>query len=391
MGVRSSENVTVILRGQPWDGWKKVVVQQDFDKASGNGTLTITETPSDPFPAALGDPVIVICGSTPVLTGMVYAFDSPHDHKEHEIHITLRDKTQNLNDSTLGPGHKYQPPISHPELARKVVSRMGLDFAVIDKVGAEPYGPGEVPNGDIEEYGQRFLDSWGQKRQLLHNTDGKGNLVIDRNQLRRGPGMLWKGFQDDPRNNVLRAHYKNTLQDRHNQTAASAQKSPDDKKHWESRPKGDPPAQSGPLSKHWGVEHDSAIPPQRRKHFRAARGADGGSPKKAAKWRSNVAKARGFQYVAKVQGFEAAPGVIWWHGYVIPVFDVHYRISDELFISGVKFEKDWKGGAWTEVICTYKDAFSDQSATGAGNRTAQPGIGTPSAGSHGAAPTSGME
>lgn len=375
-----AEDVVVVLNGAPFWGWTSVTITQSFDKASGDGKLTITELPEDPFPAKIGDQVTVLMAGQPVLTGMVYTVDGNHDIKHHDINITLRDKTQDLVDSTLGPKHENKPPVTLAEVARKTIGKMGLPIGVIDKVNPEPFKEGEVPVGDIETFGHQYLDNWAQNRQTVLNTDGKGNLVIDRNQGEMGPGMLWKSRDmDDPLNNVQKAQYKNTLQDRHNQNAAHAQKSPTDKQFWEGKPKGYQPAQAKPLSKHWGVDNDSSIPATRRRHFRTRSGLDNDSPKKKAKWRSNIAKGRGFQYIATVQGFEAAPGTLWWHGKLVPVRDDHFLISDVLFVVQVKFHKDMKGGATTEVVCTYKDAYSDKGGGegGGGGRGSSPGIGTP--------------
>lgn len=374
-----AEDVVVILNGSPFWGWTSVTVTQSFDKAAGDGKLVFSEQIQDPFPAHIGDQIVVIMGGEPVLTGMVYSIDGEHGDKAHQLTATLRDKTQDLIDSSLGPKHENKPPVTLAEVCRKTIGKMGIPVGVIDKVNPEPYGETEVPVGDIEQGGHQHLDNWAQNRQCVLNTDGKGNLVIDRNQGRMGPGMLWKSRnRDDPLNNVQKAQYKNTLQDRHNQNAAHSQKSTNDKKHWEGRPKGDEPAQAKPLSKKWGVHSDGDIPTSRRKHFRTRSGLKGDSPKKKAKWRSSVAKARGFQYVATVQGFEASPGTLWWHGKLVPVHDEHFLLSDTLFIVQVKFHKDMKGGATTEVACTYKDAFSDKgSSGGGGGRGSSPGVGTP--------------
>lgn len=377
-GFTNAEDVLVILKGRPFIGWTKVEVTQSFDKASGDGKLTITELPGDPFPAKIGDPVVILFGRQPVLTGMVYSVDGDHDDENHAINLTLRDKTQDLVDSTLGPKHENKPPITLKQVCENTVGKMGVKVGVVDKVSPEPFKSAEVVVGDIEHFGQQFLDNWAQKRQCVFNTDGKGNLVIDQNKGRMGPGYLYKSRdRDDPMNNVLKAQYKNTLKDRHNTNATSGQKSTNDKKHWESKDKGEKTAQAKPVATKWGVHHDTSVPTSRRRHARGRAGIDHDSPKKASKWRSSVAKARGFQYTATVQGFEAAPGRLWWHGVLVPVRDDHFLVSDTLFIVSVKFIKTIKGGATTEVSCTYKDAFSDKgTAGGKAARGSSPGIGT---------------
>lgn len=378
-GFVGAEDVVVMLNGRQFAGWQDVTVTQSFDKAVGDGKLKITEMPEDPFPAHIGDKIVVLMAGQPVLTGMVYSIDGNHDTGSHVITLTLRDKTQDLVDSTLGPKIENKPPCTLADVCKRTLGKMGIPVGVVDRISPDPYKAAEVPVGDIEMFGHQYLDNWATKRQVVLNTDGKGNLVIDRNQGRTGPGMLHKSRdRDDPMNNVLKAQFKNSLQDRHNQNAASAQKSTNDEDHWESRPKGDPQAQAKPLSKHYGIENDTDIPTSRRRHFRTRAGLDHDSPKKAAKWRSNVAKARGFQYIGTVQGFEAAPGTLWWHGWLIPVRDDHFLIADTLFVTQVKFHKSLKGGATTEVVCTFKDAFSEGGGKGKGSgRGSKPGIGTP--------------
>jgi prophage tail gpP-like protein len=160
--------------------------------------------------------------------------------------------------------------------------------------------------------------------------------------------------------------------------------------HWESRDKGDKPAQANPLAKKWGIARDTGVRPERRRHVRGSKGLNSSSPKKGAKWRSNLSKARGFQYSGKVVGFEMSLGQLWWPGFVIPVRDDHWDIQDELFITAVRFHKDWGKGATTEVICTYKDAFSEQEE-GASSRTSHDGAGGSDPGDYGAADVSGSE
>lgn len=380
----AADDVTVIVNGAPFAGWKKVEVTQSFDKASGQGKLTISPLPGVPFPIHMGDEVTIICGSTPVLTGHVHGVDASHGWEDHDIHLTLHDKTKDLVDSTLGPGHESKPPITMKQLAQKTIGKMGLKIGVIDKVNPPPFGPAEVPVGQVGQTGFSFLDDWASKRQVLMNTDGKGNLVIDRNQKRKGSGALIKAFAEDPTsamNNVKKATYKNSDEGRSNTTACAGQKSQNDLDHWESKEKGEQTAQADPMQTHWGKAVDTEVRPERIRHFVGGKGIDGDSPRKAARWRSNLARSRGFQYTATVQGFEMSPGKLWWPGYVIPVRDDHFEISDELLIATVKFCKDWDGGATTEVSCTYGDGFSESEA-GSASKTAKRGVGSASVGAH---------
>lgn len=372
----AGDDVIVLHNGSPYIGWESVESQHDFDKAVGEATLTISEQPGRPLPMKLGDDVVIIYGSTPAITGYVKGIDGNMGWGDHKIQIKIADKTRFFVNSTTGPGVKFKPPVALKKVIAGTLEKMGLsDIKVIDKVGPPDFGPGEVPVAGIDELGHQFCDKWANKRQCLMTTDGKGNIVIDRNQQRMGPGMLYSGPEDSGRNNVLDSKYQIGDEGRHNKTKGAAQKSPNDKDYWEGRPKGDEPAQSGPLSTSWGDATDEDVRPELKLHYRAQKGLNKDSPKKAAVWRQNVARARGYTYIATVQGFEAVPGKLWWPGVIIPVFDWHWEISDMLFIKGVRFSKSWGDGARTEVTCTYKDGFSDKEGGAPKSRTTKSGMG----------------
>lgn len=377
----AGDSVTVLLGGSPYTGWLKVEVTQTFDQASGEGRLTISEQPGNPLPADVGDTAVIIMAGQPVLTGHVHAVHARHDFKNHEIELTLRDKTQDLIDSTIGPGHEYKPPIKLKDVATKTLNKMGLSsIKVIDNANPDEYRKGgEMPVGAIDTLGHSWLDSWAKKRQVVLTTDGKGNLVIDRNQKRRLGGFLYKSFEDDARNNILKAEYQNSDFGRHNKHSCAGQKSQNDP-DWESHGKDYEPGQADPLSRNVREAKDTSVRPERKLHYRGGIGIEGKSPEDAAKWRANLARARKYNFNATVQGFTCQGGQLWWPGYVIPVFDAHFLISDELFIKEVRFQKDWSGGATTEVHCTFGDAYSDKAEAGK-SRTGKAGMGTKSTGS----------
>lgn len=389
----AGDDVTVVANGMAYAGWKSVTIQQDFDAASGECTLIISEQPGNPLPLNLNDDVQVILGSTPAITGYVYKISGRHGWGDHDITLTIRDQTQSFIDSTVGPKCEFKPPIKLKQVLDGTLQKMGLShIKVIDKANPEVYRQGgEVPVAAVDDTGHGWADKWTSKRQVVLNTDGKGNLVIDRNRQQRGPGMLFKGPEDSPFNNVLEATFENSLEGRHATTAAAGQKSTNDLDYWEQRPKGDQPAQANPLSKNWGIAQDTSVRPDRKFHFRGRKGLEGKSPEQAAKWRSNLARSRNLSYEATVQGFEMAPGQLWWPGFVIPVFDYHFQISDEMFIKGVEFSKDWDGGAKTKIKCTVKDAFSESGAAAPGQRTSKGGIGSTQTGAFPADDISDLE
>lgn len=380
--MAGNDDVVVLINGAPYTGWLSIDVTQTYDKATGDGKLRFSPQPGRPMPIHVGDKAVILCAGQPVMTGHVHEIESPHDEDTHELNATIRDKTQDAIDSTIGPGNEFKPPVKLKSVMDKTLKKMGLgSIQVVDEANPEEFGPTEVPVGAVDDHGFDFFDKWTSKRQVVLGTDGKGNFVIRRNDgKKRGPGMLYKSAdRDDPMNNVKKAKYKNSDFGRHNQVNVATQKSHNDMDYWESKGKDFAPGQADPLAKKWHSAKDTAVRSERKLHARGHEGHDGKSGKKNAKWRSNLARARGFEYTATVQGFEMSPGELWWPGWIIPVFDEHYDISDEMLVANVKFHKDWKGGSVTEVSVTFNDAFSE-SDEASPSRTAKRGIGGASSG-----------
>lgn len=384
-------NVVVVANGVPFTGWLEVTVEQSFDKAAGHASIKLSEQPGRPVPIKLGHKVQILIDGRPVITGHVHEFHGEHSDSSHTMTVTVRDKTQDLIDSTVGPKLKLKAPISLKQMAEKTLKTMGLsDIKVFEDINTEPFKEGEVPSASIDDRGFSFLDQWAQKRQALMNTDGKGNLNITRNKQKRAPGSarLVKRYEDSPINNVLKAAFRNSDLQRHNSTNVNGQKSPNDKKHWEGKSKGEKTGQANAMQRGWGSANDTEVRPQRKLHARGTKGLSGGSPGKAAKWRSSAARRKGFQYTATVAGFYAGPpgtefGWLWWPGFLVPVVDEHFEISSDLLIVDVKFHKTWSGGETTEVACTLPDAYTDKpGGSKAASRTAKTGAGSVAPGTH---------
>lgn len=374
--------LTIIVDGQPFEGWLTYKSHHSFDKAAGTLDLTIAPQPGQQMPIKIGQKIKAMIGGRSVIMGSVHVVEG-NDDWEHDVRtVHARDKTQDFIDSTCGPQKPVKPPATLKQVLERHIGNMGLKIPVVDNVNPEEFKDGEVPVAWIDEFGHQFGDRLSRQRQVLLNTDGKGSLVIDRNQGKRGSGQLFRAAPDDPRNilnNILKAHYKNGDLNRHNMHATNSQHSTNDTDFWEGKPKDFKAAQAGPLSKEYGVAHDDGVRPERRLHVRAKHSLRRGKTKDASKWRANVSKGRGFNYKATVQGFEQTPGDIWWPGLIIPVYDYKYEIESELLIKDVCFDRDWKGGSTTELTLTYPDAFSDKDGKGSkkSGRTSTLGAGAP--------------
>lgn len=357
----ANSDAQVILNGSAYDGWEKISVSNSFEETTGAAKLTISEQPNDPLPADIGDEAQIILAGKPVLTGFVKKVNGTFGYGQHEITLTLKDKTDDLVKSTIGPALNLKAPIKLKDVAEKTIKEMGLDIKVIEKVQTEIFKQGEVVSGAIDERGQRFLDSWARKRGIILNTDGEGNLVLNQNQKERASAALISGAEDTESNNVLSSTYDNSEEGRSGKYSAVGQKSANDKDYWEGLSKSDPKGSAKAMQSQWGHAFDTAIRPQLKLHFRGGRGMQGQTPEESAKWAANINRARNFTYKATVQGFtQGLGGALWWPGLLVPVRDYHWLIDQVLFLKAVSFTKTWGEGGKTDLDLTVEDAYSPQ-------------------------------
>lgn len=370
-------SATVLLNGAPFAGWLALQVTQSFDQASGVCTLRMSPQPGNPLPVKLGDTAQVILAGQPAITGHVHRVWGEHDIQSHVIQAQIRDKTQDLIDSTIGPKVDIDPPVGLADVARKTLDAMGLKgIQVIDKVGADPFKQGEKVSAPIDEHGHTFIESWARKRDVVLTTDGKGNLVIDQNKGERLAGaFIHFGLPDDPLNNCIKSQFGIDDFNRHNAHAVAGQKSPNDRAFWESRPKGEPLAQARTVSNRFGVAHDPSVRPERRLHSRGGKGMQGKTAKEQAKWRANTMRAKSNEYVCTVAGFTTAGGQLWWPGKLVPVYDYWWDVSADLFLKEVEMSKDHGKGAITQLKFALADSFKSQAGRDAASgRTGSSGL-----------------
>lgn len=374
--MAGSEQARLILKGREYKGRKSFTFSNDFEEASGELNVTISEQPGGPLPADIGDTCQLILANRSVLNGFVKTVEATTEFGSHDITLTAKDKTDDLIKSTIGPKLNLKAPISLKQVAEKTIKHMGLDIKVIDKVGAEPYKQGEVVFGDIADRGQKFLDSWAKKRSVIINTDGNGDLVLNQNQKELSDYKLTSGPEGSI-NNIESSKYSNSEEGRSNEYNASGQKSPNDKEFWEGLSKGDAKGSAKQMATNWGKAIDTAIRPQLKLHFRGNQSMQGKTPEEAAKWTANINRARNFTYSCKVHGFtQGLIGGLWWPGLLVPVFDWHYNIDHLLFLKKVVFSEDWDGGHISDLEFTVEDAYSPQAEpSGAQNRNVKKPLG----------------
>jgi prophage tail gpP-like protein len=75
-----------------------------------------------------------------------------------------------------------------------------------------------------------------------------------------------------------------------------------------------------------------------------------------AKWEGKIRKARSERFSITVQGWYAAPGILWKEGTTVPVESPTAGLRGPMVISELRFVLD-EAGSFTEITVARPDAF----------------------------------
>lgn len=187
-GRRIRDDVTLVVGGRAWGGWKDVRITRGIERLPSDFELHLTER--FPDAAALfvnpGDPCVVMIGADPVVTGYVDRVISAFDARQHSVTVTGRSKCQDLVDCAAEvPGGQIKGE-SVLEVARQLAMPYGI------KVDGDPGLQVHQFNLMLGETPFEILERLCRFSQLLVYDMPDGNLRLSaaRKDDRAGSGFV---------------------------------------------------------------------------------------------------------------------------------------------------------------------------------------------------------
>lgn len=359
MMQQTTAPLAVEVNGVQYIGFTNASISTSMLNITGEFNLTATALNKANYPIKRGDKCKILLHQEPIITGFVNIITPSVDTQSHTISIDGRDKTCDIDDSTLSGDIVLNAPISLIDITKKVLNELGItDIQVKCDIDLKPFQEGELVNCEIGDTAFSFLSKYARKRQVLLTTDGLGNVLYARtgaSSIKTMKTVLCKneGLQFQP--NILsssasyddsKRFYKYII---HAQCNTSNAGNIDDF--------GDmPPDKETYIT---ASVIDDQVRKTRIYNFMSDVAYINNSDlQDRVNWQANNRKYEAFRYTASLQGFLAAQdNIIWRPNVLVNVLDDSTGIFDTLLISSVKFDYSVAGSTTTLEMIS-RDTFS---------------------------------
>lgn len=343
--------ISIEVNGLVYQNFDSVSVYRSVDTISGKFSFETSANINKAFPIGAGAACKIRVGNNVVMIGYVDKVSVNYSYRDHKITISGRDKTADLNDSTIGPNVEISGPITLANICRKTLDAMGLtDIKVYDQASdLMPFDQSELVSAEIDKKGFEFLESYARQRQVFLMGDGAGNIIISRS----GAGASVSSLQNvigRPNNNIIEASYSDDREQRFNLYSFDAQQSPINILEDSNEA----------ISNQSGNANDNDIRSTRRLYMKLEESGVSQTAFDRAAWEANVRRSRGKRYTATVHGFYSNKEEtnLWAPNQIVSVNDDFTDIHADMLIWSVEYTYSVSGGSITRLECAPPDALT---------------------------------
>lgn len=377
--------VTLQANGNKYDNLLSFRITKNIEDLSG--TFEVMATSTDDYinnPIEPQDPVVIAIDDEPVISGFADEVEVNYSTDGHTIRIVGRDKTSDFIDSTLD-GKTFNPPIGFEQLLTQLLTLVGYtvvspnkkiglglsnlqnQISIINNYGAiANFTTAEGIQLRHSETAYNLIKRCAEKRQLVLNSDGDGNIVIAKIGDEQSLTILQnvKAVSIFP-NNIKSAKVKRAFQDRFYKYTVKSMTTEGTNAGgvlYEGDNQTDPLANNS--TPQVGVAYDSEIRPSRKLTLIGSTAMTASDCKKRAEWEANIRKTQGFSYECEVFGFRQNlnPSLLvnplWMPNQLVYVLDEFAGIDNELLIKSVEFTQDLQKGSTTKLELVDKLAYT---------------------------------
>ena len=332
-------NVSLLVGGKLYSGWEDIAVTRAIDAASGAFTLTVTERWSHDsettWPISPGDPCEIRIDDEVVISGYVDVFAPSFDSNSHTINIQGRDKTADLIDCSAVHDPDEWRNFTVLDLANVLAKPFGVPVKAEADIGAA------FPVVKLQQGESVFeaLDRHCRLRKLLLMPDGSGGLLITRTGVKRASVTLTQG------KNILAATGSINAAERFSKYVVKAQAA------YSTESDGEGEAHIS------GTVVDPAIKRYRPLLVIAEGGGTSKTASDRAIWECNARIGRSAAAALVVQGWRQNDAELWAPNLIVAVQSDWLRISGDMLIRQVTYQKNLSSGTTTTIDIVSPQAY----------------------------------
>lgn len=338
-------DVSLVVRGREFLGWKNVSIQRSLDALCGTFDLSFTDAwnfDGQKWYLVPGDEVRVLIGSDEVLSGYIDRASSHFNASDRIFSVGGRDKTQDLVDCSASVESFVEfKNVTIEQMARTLTKPFGIQ--VVSQIApTEKFERVAINNG---EKVFNVLDRLAKQRGVLMTTDEMGRLVLTSLAVSKSSVALIEG------ENILSASIN--LDDRSRYSVYYVY----------GQSKGSEFLYGDSATQPFFTARDSAIKRFRPNVIVNESGGSTFDAQKRAQWEAAYNAAQGAQISVSVNNWRKGPSDsdgLWKINETVEVIIPSLNFNGELLIQGVNFSLDESGGQITNLVLTRKDAWVPQ-------------------------------
>ena len=180
-----SDNISIVLAGNEYVDFTRIEVHISFLNICRefSATVSLPDSALDSYPVQIGQMVTVKVNNQPVLTGYIEKLNIKQDGTTRTLKCYSRDYLGDLVDSTMDASiiQPFNGNVSFATVCRRVVSRLGLQSSVVSNIDdSQVFTQNDFITPDVGESCSDYLQKYAEKVQVFLNSDGNGNLVLNR-------------------------------------------------------------------------------------------------------------------------------------------------------------------------------------------------------------------
>lgn len=376
--------ISLEVNNQTYSNFLSYSIEKDIENLCGTFSLEISA--SDEFgdlPITPNDAIRVTIDGEPVITGYVDEMTIDYSAESHTISLTGRDKTADFVDSKLD-SKTFSPPIGFEELLRKLLrivgyqvvpipTRIGLSatsnqISIINNYGPIPqFTTAEGIQLRSSESAYELIKRCAEKRQILVNSDGNGNIVINRIGADIAPTILQNSKSESNNNNIKNGRARFSWQDRFRTYKIKSMTTQGNSStnilfnnDSTVAPNSDPISTTPQV----GTATDPDVRATRIYSAIGSSAMTSADCRKRAEWEANIRKTKGFSYSCEVYGFRQnlneviAANPLWKPNQLVYIFDEFADLDNEFLIKSVNYTQDLNKGSITKLELVDKDAYT---------------------------------
>jgi prophage tail gpP-like protein len=347
-----NDKITLVLDGQEYVDFMSIEVHISFLNVCREfqAQVSIPDQELNDYPIKIGQKFQVLVNGQKSVTGYIEKINIKQDGSTRTLTVYGRDYLADLVDSTIDASiiQPFSGNMSFAQVCRTVIAKLGLSVSVIDNSGNTTiFKKDDFISPDLAERCVDYLQKYADKVQVFVNSDGEGNLTIQRaNDSADVQNFLAMQPRDKDQNRILESEvtYDNTLL--FNQYRCHCQQQTLNSFTSQIASLVDFEDQVVGIL---GVARNRRVRASRIYNFISSASMDKQSATNRAIWQSNYNLSRYMCYKCNVEYFTYDSTNLWQPNQTVQVSDYYANINAKLLTSAVIFKSSVSDGNVTQL------------------------------------------